>query len=371
LLRKKDPVTGENIGGYIDPDKRNISCIRLRGERSDGLVMPLSSLEGFTDYTKLVEGDQITVLKGIVICEKYIPRTNIRTQGVPGSKHKKEVRKDRFPFFEEHKDTAQLAYNLSAFKEGDICYLTCKCHGTSGRESYTIKETYKRNWLQKLFRVKVKPTRSWDYVSGTRRVVLKAFDPSGYYGDNAFRLKYHQFFQSRLNKGETVYFEIVGWVAPGSTIMAIADNKKTKDKEFIRQYGDTTTFSYGCEPGTNKAFVYRMTLTNEDGFIIEYPTELVSRRCEEMGVAFVPIFEKFIFTTQEDLLERVEKYLDGPDPIGKTHVREGVVVRVDNKPGFMAFKSKNFSFKVLENIAKVDAVEADMEEAQELIITEE
>jgi len=379
LLRKKDPVTGENIGGYIDPDKRNISCIRLRGERSDGLVMPLSSLDGFTDYKKLVEGDKIDVLKGIVICEKYIPRTNVRTQGAPNSKKTKETRKDNFPFFEEHKDTSQLAYNLDAFKHGDTCYITCKCHGTSAREAYTIKETYQRSWLQRLLRRKVFPKRSWDHISGTRRVVLKAYDPSGYYNDNSFRLKYHEFFKTRLNKGETVYFEIVGWTGKknipntfheliGATIMGIANNKKTNDKNFIRQYGDTTTFSYGCEPGENRAFVYRMTMTNEDGYVVEYPTEVVARRCEEMGVEYVPIFDKFIFTTQEDLMERVEKYYDGPDPIGKTHVREGVVVRIDNKPTFTAFKHKNFSFKVLEGIVKADATEADMEEAQEIDI---
>ena len=36
LLRKKDDA-GNSIGGYIDPVKRNITAIRLRGEKSDGL----------------------------------------------------------------------------------------------------------------------------------------------------------------------------------------------------------------------------------------------------------------------------------------------------------------------------------------------
>ena len=48
LLRKKD-ADGNNIGGYMDPTKRNVSAIRLRGEKSDGLFLPLTCLESFGD----------------------------------------------------------------------------------------------------------------------------------------------------------------------------------------------------------------------------------------------------------------------------------------------------------------------------------
>lgn len=73
LLRRKDE-NGKPAGGYLDPEKRNIKALKLRGEKSDGLFMPLSSLNGFTDIAKLREGDVITILNGVTICEKYIPR---------------------------------------------------------------------------------------------------------------------------------------------------------------------------------------------------------------------------------------------------------------------------------------------------------
>jgi len=66
--------------------------------------------------------------------------------------------------------------------------------------------------------------------------------------------------------------------------------------------------------------------------------------CEQIGVKVVPLLEKFMFTTQEDLLERVDKYMDIPDPIGKSHVSEGIVVRIENKPKFTAFKQKRMVF---------------------------
>ena len=61
-----------------------------------------------------------------------------------------------------------------------------------------------------------------------------------------------------------------------------------------------------------------------------------------------------------------EDYYDGPDPIGKIHVREGVVVRIVNRPKFCAFKYKNWYFKCIEGIIKNDAVEPDIEEKEEL-----
>ena len=84
LLRRKDE-NGKPAGGYLDPEKRNIKALKLRGEKSDGLFMPLSSLNGFTDIAKLREGDVITILNGVTICEKYIPRRKKSTIMVGGA----------------------------------------------------------------------------------------------------------------------------------------------------------------------------------------------------------------------------------------------------------------------------------------------
>ena len=436
LVRKKDDA-GNNIGGYMDPDKRNVTAIRLRGEKSDGLFLPLSSLNYcFAHGDASIElrvGDVIDgCINGHEICQKYIPRTNksVRMSGDGNKTRKHKV--PTAPLFAEHADTEQLAYNLSAFKPGDEIEITLKMHGTSQRTGYLptlvgyedsevcrIKNAWHKMWHElfpKWFNYEEQhdgePIYDWGYVSGTRRVVLENYE-GGFYGDNQFREQHSKVFEGKLNKGETVYYEVVGFTTNGAPIMGDASNKKLNDKEFIKQYGETTRFSYGCDPEgltrdeilnnildeesplaltihrpQSDIYVYRMTMTNEDGFVVEYTPDFMRYRCEQMGVKTVPVFAKMIlaedhysFTDginsyvagpfpEEELGEYVKKvaevFYDGPDPIGKTHIREGVVVRIINRPKFTAYKHKNFSFKVLEGIIKDTAAAPDMEEAQEV-----
>ena len=158
-----------------------------------------------------------------------------------------------------------------------------------------------------------------------------------------------------------MYYEIVGYTNEGKLIMASADNHKTKDKEFIKQYGDKTNFTYGCNEKQSDMYVYRITMTNEDGITIEYPQELIKLRAEQLGAKVVPQLDKFIYTTEEDLQSRVDKFTDGIDLIGKNHIREGVVIRIDGKDKFTAYKNKSFNFKCIEDIIKLSDVE-DLEE---------
>ena len=445
LLRKKDDA-GNNIGGYMDPDKRNITAIKLRGEKSDGLFLPLKSLETFGDISTLREGDRIDNFNGHEICCKYVPRRNVRHGHVSDGNKTRKKHVPIAPLFTEHSDTEQLAYNLGAFKPCDEIEITLKMHGTSQRTAHlpvfkgycsdnpwwnrvlkTIDPEKKMGkFTKKLYEKAMNhatPIYDWGYVSGTRRTVLENFE-GGYYGSNEFREAHSKFFEGKLWKNETVYYEVVGFTHTGVGIMASCDNKKLNDKEFVKQYGKTTTFSYGCYPDGQKEsdmklsrgtlvigdtastvndmkvyepapqsdiYVYRMTMTNEDGDVVEYTPDFMRYRCEQMGVKTVPVFAKVYVkedaviahhadgefsggylsegaTIGEGVKMIAEKFYDGPDPIGKTHVREGVVVRILNRPKFCAYKHKNWSFKALEGIVKVEATAPDMEEAEGEVI---
>lgn len=439
LLRKKDE-NGNNIGGYMDPDKRNVTAVKLRGEKSDGLFLPLSCV-AYTgvNLDDLNVGDTITTVNGHEICTKYIPRTQKRV-GKPSTGNRTRKKKvPTAPLFAEHADTEQLAYNLDAFKPGDEVEITLKMHGTSQRTGYLpvfkgwkVKNKFFQGIVNKYaaspnlstFARKcvdiamrgATPIYDWDYVTGTRRVVLDTYD-GGFYGSNEFREQHHKMFEGKLHKGETVYYEVVGFTTDGAPIMSSVPNKRTADKEFIKQYGETTVFSYGCSPNgkvfspnveyfegnieagiiaehevpQSDVYVYRMTMTNEDGDVVEYTPDFMRYRCEQMGVKTVPVMWKGIIpldewteecydcegefgnwvchregTAGEWIKNKAEQFYDGPDPVGKTHVREGVVCRIVNRPKFCAYKHKNFYFKCLEGIAKADAEAPDMEEAQGL-----
>lgn len=380
LVRKKDE-NGSNVGGYLDPDKRNIRAMKLRGEKSEGLFMPLESL-AYTGETKFEVGNKIDVLNGHEICRKYIPKVQTRQGHVSEGNRTRKRHVPIAPLFAEHADTEQLAYNMEAFKPGDLIDITLKMHGTSGRTGYLPKlQGYKRTFWDKILRREGTPIYDWGYVTGTRRCVINDFnDGGGFYGDNAFREPHARFFEGKLHKGETVYYEIVGFTNTGAPIMGQVANNKISDKEFTKQYGKITTFSYGCDPkGTaeepqSAMYVYRMTMTNEDGDVVEYTPDFMRYRCEQMGAKYVPAmwcgnipYGGHQNGPGEWVKEKAEEFYDGPDPIGKTHVREGVVIRIVNRPKFCAYKHKNFSFKVLEGIAKDLAAAPDMEEAQDLI----
>ena len=404
LLRKKDDA-GNNIGGYMD-ERRKVTAIRLRGEKSDGLYLPLTCLESFGDISTLSIGDSVEVFNGHEIATKYVVKTAVKHGS--GGNHTRKVKVEVAPLFSEHADTEQLAYNLSAFKPGDQIEITLKMHGTSQRTGYLpVFKGYKRTFWDKILRREGTPIYDWGYVSGTRRTVLEDYE-GGYYGSNAFREVHSKKFEGKLWKGETVYYEVVGFTDTGTPIMGSCGNEKL-GKDFVKQYGKETVFSYGCEsnPATVKfdgkdiisidgkeipadcyviaefqpqsdMYVYRMTMTNEDGNVVEYTPEFMRYRCEQMGVKTVPVFERFTLYSGEDadveacrdaVIRAAEAWFDGPDPVGKTHVREGVVVRIINRPKFTAFKHKNYSFKVLSGIA-VEKMEANGGEVSSDIASE-
>lgn len=374
LLRKKDE-NGNNIGGYMDANKRNITAINLRGERSEGLVLPVECLSKYTNVASLKDGDQISVLNGVELCKKYIPQKKClpkttTSDGKRKKKKKKSSHSESYLYFEEHKDTAQLMYNLSAFRPGDTIYITRKLHGTSGRTMKTTKIIKDTGRIRKLFHMKPKITKETTVITGSRRVELSNLDAKiGYYGTNDFRKKWHNIFKDKLPEGCEIFYEIVGYIDENTPIMASVSNDGVKEKEFTKKFGKQTIFSYGCAPGESDMYVYRMTATTADGTVVEVPWETVEIWCDRMGVKHVPDLEKFIFTTNEDLIKRIKKYNEGmpADEIGKTHVAEGVVVRIDNRESFTAYKDKVFEFKVIEGIAKDNSDAPDIEEAEEII----
>jgi hypothetical protein len=365
-------------GGMFDANRR-VRAQRFRGEISDGFWVPLHYF-GFIQVTGLdVEGFEFDEWKGVPICNKYV---NPNTEKAARENQGKKTRRAKSSImFKEHFDTAHFGRNIHEFDYGQHIIITEKLHGTSGRiGNVQIERTH--SWLEKLAtRIGIPvQTLEWKYLNGTRRVVIEESSGSQFH-DPTIRDKAFKIFNGNLRKGETVFFEIVGYESTGASIMPSVDTTKMGDKAFTKNYGEKMAFSYGCDLTQSEVYVYRMTLTTEDGQSIDYAWEDVVKRCNEIGVKTVPHIRTLTLDELKEALSNleeaddrdvkdnfeklVEKYGSGPSILDSRHIKEGVCVRIEGGINNKTFKFKSFEFKVLEGIIKdsgiVDAEEAEAE----------
>jgi hypothetical protein len=177
-------------------------------------------------------------------------------------------------------------------------------------------------------------------------------------------------FVGKLYPGETVYYEIIGWSTERKPIMASADNRKLKDKEFVKAYGKETVFHYGLSPGTFDVYVYRISLVNGNGEEIDFTDSELTSRCNVLGVKRVPVLARFVYDGDPDALmvaletEDGSGMAQGDSTLTHGHIREGVVVRADGQK-WRAWKHKSYEFRVLEDIIKLSGV-IDVEEGESI-----
>lgn len=386
LFRRKDPVTGEHAGGMLE-DTGRIKSQRLRGEMSDGLFMPLSSLTiagvSIASVNTLAVGDFFQEIDNVKICDKYIPvGSKTGTIVVSDKSNKQRKRKKPDLMFKEHYDTTQLNSNLHNINLDDYITITEKVHGTSQRVGNVKEVTVFSgivSFICRLLGVDASKT-VWLHKIGTRRTTV-SLNRDGYYAAS-FRRNASDPFLDKLHKGETIYYEVAGYEGE-RPIMGIVDTSKL-DKEFIKKYGKKMVFSYGCEPGNFAIFVYRITMTNEDGTSIDLPWDALVARCEALGVNHVPLLYKGTVRTlvepiidlnknslvrsiheqdaafqQTYILNAVQPYVEGVSTIDPRHIREGVVVKIEGSMQPKAYKHKSFEFKVLEGIVKPETASID------------
>jgi hypothetical protein len=359
--------------GMFDSNRR-VRAQRFRGEISDGFWIPINSLAFIKGLDKFEEGFEFDELDGISICSKYINSATVRA--AQQNKGKKTRIAKTSIMFKEHFDTEHFGKNLHQFNQDHIIIITEKLHGTSGRIGH-VQVDRDLNFLERLarrFGVQVKDTE-WKYMNGTRRVVLEESSGTQFH-DPTIRDKAFKTFEGNLRKGETVFFEIVGYEPSGIPIMPKVSTKGLGDKEFTKRFGETMIYSYGCELSQSDIYVYRMTYTNEDGQSIDYAWEDVVARCKEIGVKYTPHIRTLTLrelasekrlTDDRDIKNEFAKLVEsfgvGPSIVDARHIREGVCVRIEGGLHNKTFKYKSFEFKVLEGIVKDSGV-IDEEESQ-------
>lgn len=363
LLPRKNEA-GERIGGGFFSENGRVKSQKFRGEKSDGFWIPVEQLAWTgADFSKMNVGDTFTALNGVEICAKYETPATIAAKAKGVKTNRKETL-----WFKKHIDTEQFRIYASKIMPGALIDITEKVHGTSFRVGYLLdEETVPLRWWQKLLRKPPVTRAVYKMLVGSRNVILNRPGAVTYYGGDAFRWKFAAELEGKLYKGETVYGEHVGYTDEGALIMEAQNTDILKDKAVAKKFGSSMRYTYGTQPKETRSFIYRITRTNEDGVVTELSLAQVKRRAEELGVPYVPslLETPLIYNgIEESLRSLVELHTEGESTLDASHIREGVVIRIEQPDGNIVwFKNKSFIFGLLEGYIKDQDGVVDREES--------
>jgi hypothetical protein len=366
LYRDAEQNADKTKKGFFEQTRR-VRAQPFLKVKSEGYFTDLESL-AFTGYdlSKLKIGDSFEELNGKSVAMKYI---NEKTRQAIGNRGQKARKKVSTPLFVEHVDTEQFKHNIHKIQKGDLISIQSKKHGTSGRYAYTKVMIELPKWKQIVNRfAPIFPEFKWDYVVGTRRVVLDNPEKEGFHGSEGYRFEVLEKLKPYMTKGMTIYGEIVGY-ANGKPIMSPHHTKDLKDKAVTKKYGDTMIYKYGCLEGENKFHIYRITYTTEDGVHIDMTQQQLVAWCKDRNIEpSYDLVEPFIYDGDDQKLRRlVDELTEREDVLtedyhDQSHISEGVIVRVDRNTTTPLFlKSKSYRFKVMEGI--IQEKEVDLEDA--------
>ena len=354
----RDNTKNANVGekGYFD-DNGRIRCVKFRGHRSQGLVMPLNSLFKFAeiaDLATLKVGDVFDNLNGIKICEKYVIPTAISKAGAKNQASKPKESRVVEGQFRFHSDTSHLGKNIHKIYPNTIISITNKLHGTSFVVSKVLVKR-KLKWYDKIlkfFGAQFVETK-YDMIYSSRKVIKNDTNKTynHYYKMDVWELAAN-FFKDYMPDGMTIYGELLGYTPDGTPI----------------QKG----YDYGCDRGATKHAIYRITYTNWAGQTFEFSAKQVQQWCKYNGLNAVPeyfygkakeilpdmiedsetlsVYPMELSQWQTELLEKLQNSynMEKDCELCKNAVpAEGIVVRVEALD-YEAYKLKAFRFSERE-----------------------
>lgn len=371
-----------NVRGFFN-HKCRVRAVKLRGQPSQGYIIPAQVLADwlatFTgesyanliyDLEKKFDNSEFDSYNDIVICKKYVSNKQVNNSGTgPKGRRSPRVSKLVEGQFKFHFDTSHLGKNLHKIQPDDMIAITWKLHGTSAIAANLLCKR-KLDWKDRVFKAlgwlfgKPVYCEDYEYLYASRNVIKNEFQEGKghFYGYDLWTSEGEFAFGNKLHKGETIYYELVGYTKYGGYI----------------QKG----FDYGCNVNTDnhcKPYVYRITQTNVDGVVTELQWNQVKERCIQLGVEHVPeiYYGKASFCPrngvkdEENLGEAIFdalkwKYVCDQDSIFcKNKVpEEGITVRKEGL-NIETFKLKSFRFQEMES-KHLDEEVIDIEEEEKL-----
>lgn len=331
LFRHKEFNENKDKAGFIE-DNRRVKAIKLRGNRSDALFMPLSSL-AYTkvDLSDLKVGDAFEELNGFEICKKFErQRRSVPTH--EKNKHKVFTRVDE-KMFPRHYDTSQYYRVLDTYKPYTEIIVTQKLHGTLLRFSNILvarQLSLAEKWVGKLG-VKVQK-EEYDHVYGSNRVIKDANNErQQHFYENDIWTEAAKKYDDLVPENFIVYGELIGWTPDGSPIQK--------------------HYTYRVPERTSEFYVYRVAQINGQGILTDLSWDQVKEFCRDRNLKHVPELwrgkhedfnpEEWLDTDYHDKLHGGYPQavpLDKDSPCD-----EGICIRVDGLAPFIAkLKSPEF-----------------------------
>ena len=343
------------LGNYLSKNGR-VKVVKLRGCISNGLAVEFDKFKVWDKKLAFKEGDSFLEINGTEICKKYVPIIKVSEMGC-GCKNKKGKKESRMipGQFNFHINTSQFFRNAFSVNPESVISISRKFHGTSFIVSNCLvkKKLSVRDRIAKFLGVNVIESE-FDDIAASRSVVKNGtVEKAGFYKEDIWTSIKDNHFKGRLQPGETIYGEAVGYLKSGKMIQ--------KD------------YSYGCKEYEHKILVYRITKTDAGGNVTELSWQAMKDRCLELNV---PMVTEYYFGKAGDLFdipkddaewnikfaEKIrEEYLEKiADDCGKKIPDEGVVIRIEGNK-INAHKAKSEAFYLKES--KTNETEENIDEA--------
>lgn len=340
-------------------DSGRVKAIKFKGIVSSGFLTPITFLWTWADGIKV--WDTFHNINWQKVCWKFrrpiAPERLTKSQRISKRLEKFDiVIPNQFRF---HADTPQFLRFIGDFKEWDRIVITEKLHWTSSVFSNVLtkkrlglaSKIAKRLWI---------PVEDKEYRHlYSSRTVIKNDDiddernqSGGYYWEDIWWI-YAKQLESKIEKGITLYGEIVGYTPSGKYI----------------QKG----YHYGCKEGESKFYCYRITYTTPDGIVIEFTQSQIVQYCNQREILTVTYLWSFTWRINSihpenpkeciEMINWISNDIEIMCPLNDNKVpREGVVIRRDGKETYSAYKLKSQLFLTHET-KEIDNGTVDTEEA--------
>jgi len=271
-------------------EKSRVRTIKLRGAISQGIIATCEEL-GLEPFTAV--GEDVADKLGITKYEPPVKNTPGLLRGNKLSPKKGNSN------FRKYTDIENWKHYNNLFSTEDFVWVSEKLHGTSVRYAYLPTEcnTFWKK-VKRFFGVLPK----YEFCIGSRNVQLQdKLRYDGFYDINVYgKIAQQEDIKSKLCEGDAIYGEIVG-------------------------SGIQKGYTYGCEQGEHKFYVYDVM---RNGIWLDLK-ELIDF-CGERGLQLVPILYVGYYRPE------VTDLCKGDSTIGGQKVMEGVVIKtVNEKPSII------------------------------------